>query len=376
MITIKIIFRVILAFSLFFAKTMLVGIEFDEFPKITHQVQDVKTTTLSVVKLIQSDYDEDLFFARPASLAVSKDALFVYDAMFKSLYKFDSTFKFVTKFMREGRGPGEIYDLGMGFYKVYCAPDTQEHIYVSDVHNDKIMIYSQKGKHVKDVRLFRSGKIMSPFYPVADARGNVYALSPNNAIIEKLDASMKLVHSFLDRKLNERFVVYRPKIENLPKKYLGEIWKYPHMDDVFYDIFEENGLIIYLARSSTVYCFQGVTQTKTFPIILKEPMDIFRNRMKQIAERQKKSKNPSPTFSNMFYSFFVDKDDSRFFYLQCNDPEKRLKLYKFDREGRLVKILLLPHLKDHSKILVKKNNQFYGIELSVGSIYIYQEVFE
>jgi len=347
----------------------LLGIEWVENPKITHNEQGVKKSNLKLISIIKSDFDEDFFLAKPTALAVSQKAIYVYDSMMKSIYMFDHKLKFVKKFMRRGRGPGETNDQGIGFHKLYYR-DCK--LYACDIYNNKIIVFNENGEHNRDIRFFRKARGYYSFKPVFDDRENLYALSEGKGIVDKYNSNMELVHSYLKPELNEKFMVYRPPFENLDKSVPDWVWKRPNSDDVFYDVIENNRLIIFMARPSVAFIFDGDKLVRKFDVILKLPMESLR-REKEGQDNALAKKSKSVFAGHMYDSFVIDADDYKHFYLQANHREKGLILYKFSVDGELVKIISLRNLELGSEILVKKNHLFYGIAFSKGNIDIYKE---
>jgi len=348
----------------------LPAIELVENPKITHSTEDITVTQLKIVKIIEPDFDENVFFTKPTSLAVSEKAIYFYDSMMKSVYMFDAQYRFKKKFMREGVGPGETNDQGLGFQKIYFH---KNELYICDIYNNKIIVYSENGEHKRDIRFFNKDRGYFSFKPVFDDSGNLYALSDRNGIVDKYDSHMQLVHSYLKPQMNESFVVYRPDFENPEVNIPDWLWKRPKIGDVSYDLIGDDGLIIFMSRPSTVFIFKNDKLVKKFDIIMKEPVERLRKRLNRPSKFPGKKLPKVVRIIRMFDSFLVDEDDNRFFYLQSLDSKRQLLLYKFNLDGTLKKIISLSNPDLKSEILIKKNHLFYGQSVTKGNIYIYKE---
>ncbi len=362
----------ILLFLFLLDTCLVVGQELYKLPAPTHSEKGLPCSSLVLVKEINSSYDDDVILARPIALTVDASGnIFVYDSMLKRISKFDKNFKYITNFMKGGRGPGESGGGGgmeMGFYKIYYAPDSN--IYVSDPLNNKIIIFSTAGVHLKDIRLDRSGRV--PFCPVVDRRGHLYALNGKGKIIDELDinSKMKLICTYLDDSLNNNFIIFKPKLSSRIPKQIAEIFF--SRSDLFmnyYDVTRDNQLLLFLANSSTLYVFKGMKLVFQTNVFIHSEMEKMQNEAVALIKRAKKSKGGALSYSNMFKSFFIDKDDDRFFYL-CTSFDM-LNLYKFSVRGVLVKTLSYP--EKHLLIVTKRNNLFYGFSGENGNPVIFKE---
>ena len=179
--------------------------EFLEMPKPTHTVKGVPTSTLELVKEIDLDPDKELFFAFPWDIKVNKTGwLYVYDAKLIRMFIFDDKYRYVGQFLDKGEGPGEVnssFALSVGYH-----PAADGNIYVTDSILDRFLRFSPTGKFLDGKRMNRRTHIIPSFPPVSDKRGFIYAYSLNNGIVDMLDSEMNCVHTFLDLKLNEKWV--------------------------------------------------------------------------------------------------------------------------------------------------------------------------
>jgi len=340
---------------------------FIEEPKITHTEKNVPVSELVVKKIIESDYDDNVFFAKPVSL-VSDEAggIYIYDYVLKTILKFDKNFKFERRFVQEGRGPGEISSMGSGFHKLYYTPKPTGKLFIRDNMNKKISIYSPKGKHIEDRRI---GEIYRrPFQPVVDGEGNYYMTSVDGGIVDKYSPDMTKLHTYLDEKLNHKFVVYKPYFDH--KRFTDYFT--PSIENTFYDVVAGKRLIIYLSRPSTVFVFKEKSLERQFNILLESPIRVFRQRMEERREKLSKMGRRLTSRAKMFSSFIIDKDDEQHFYLTGINEEQRLRCYKFNFEGKLIEISMTKILYK-CVIFEKRNNYFYGLSPSDGRIYIFKK---
>ncbi len=369
---VKKVFFIPLLFLL--ATGIALGQKLERLPPATHSEVGVECSQLVKVKEINSSYDDDILLARPISLTVDGSGnFFVYDGMLKSVAKFDKNFRYLTSFMRGGRGPGETaagMGMEMGFYKIYYAPDSK--IYVSDPLNNKVIVFSPaEGKHLKDIRLDKSGRLA--FSPVVDSRGHLFAMNGMGRIIDELDINnnMKLVRTYLDDSLNDNFPIYRPGLDSrAPKQLARKIFAQSGLSFNYYDVTRDNQLLIFLANPSTLYIFKEDKLVLQMKIFIQSEMERMRDLALGEIERAKKDKYGRSGYISMFRSFFIDKDDDRYFYL-CGNMDK-MNLYKFSTVGgKLVKIL--SYSQKNLVILTKRNNLFYGFSGDNGNPIIFKE---
>lgn len=354
----------------FFANGFTVGQKLEKLPLATHFEVGLQCSQLVKIKEISSNYDDDVLLARPTALTVdSEKNLYIYDNMLVKISKFDKNYRLISSFMRSGRGPGESAG-GMtaegGTHKIYYAHDSN--LYVSDPLNNKVIVYSPTdGKHLKDIKLDKYGR--DPFNPVVDSRGHLYALNNTGGIIDELDLNnkMTLIHTYLDGRLSNNCLIFKRKYaEVLPKDVLKRMSYRPELSDVGYDVYRDNQLIVFLFNPSTLFIFKDQKLMLERNIYIQSVMDNYRkvavkflDGQKRIPHERKKFMGFSPM--TMFITFFVDKDDDRFFYL--TEFYENLNVYMFNQRGDLIKVLSYPTCYPDKQVFLyaKRNNLFYGL---------------
>ncbi len=341
-----------------------VGQEIYQLPVKNYDETKVPRGRLVLVKEINSDYDDKILLATPTSITADNEgAFYAYDSKLKRISKFDKKFAFVTSFMSRGRGPGEDSGNDMGFDKIDYSPSGQ--ICVCDVFNNKVIFYSKSGKLFKEVRLDRAAR--TPFRPVMDRNGNLYIFSHGGGIVDQLSPKMDLIHTYLYDKLNGNFVIYKP---GLAKKMPTWILTRSTLINTFYDVAQNNQLIIYLSHPSTLYIFKDKKQVLQKNIFIQTEMEMLRKQGEKEIAIAKKFNRDSTAGYGMFNSLFVDRDDDNYFYMAGNFG--KVNIYKFDiKKAELVKII---NSKDERLYFVeKRNNYFYGLSDKTGNIVIYKE---
>jgi hypothetical protein len=332
-----------------------------DMPKPTHTEAGVPCAKLTVVKKILPDFDEDLFFARPWLITVSKRNLdghfyiYYFDYKLEKIFIFNDLFKYVRQFLDGGQGPAEVFPGFPGNINFYSAPDG---LYVSAPMSIKIIQFSPTGEYIKDIKMPWNRTSGVQFPPVVDEDGNFYIYSTKNGIIDKYDKKMNLMHTYLDMKLNGRFVIYKPNYEKFYKNspFRSDMWLLPNLTNSIYDLTSDGHLLVYLYRSSTVYLFKESKLIRQFGILIDRVLPICRKRAEVAFKYQKTRKTRGIRAALMFSYCFVDKDEP-FFYLGFNDENRTATLYKFDLKGKLVEVIK----NVDAAIKAKRHGLYFGL---------------
>jgi len=165
---------------------------------------------------------------------------------------------------------------------------------------------------------------------------------------------MNLVHSYLDKELLQKYIIFKPNYNGLYKKdYPYPV--YANDKNAIYDITSDNHLFIYLNRSSTVFLFKNKKLVRKFDILIDEVLPLYRERAQKAIEDQKKIGPRIVRDEIMFSNCFVDQDQP-YFYLTFRRPDKSKVMYKFDLNGKLVQFFD----NINGGIMVKKHGLFFG----------------
>lgn len=353
-----------------FLSAALMAQELLKMPQPTHFVKGVPTSTLELIKEIKLDPDQDLFFAVPWDVRVSKKGwIYVYDAKLFKIFVFDENYRFIGKFLDKGVGPGEVNSVSA--LTINFHPARNGNIYVTDSRNGRFLQFSPTGKYIDGKRMNRQGIVISSFIPISDKNGFIYGYSQNNGIVDMLDSDMNCVHTFLDMKLNEKFVIYKPNFkifEGAPSA--TNFWKTSRLSNTYYGLTSDDRLLIYLFRSSTAYIFSGKKLERKFEILIDRVLPLYKKTAEKTYRKQKDAKKLRRRVvfrSFMFESCFVDEDEP-YFYLNFHE-EVGFSIYKFDLMGNLVRIIK----SNHATIKTKANGLFYGISFSERNPVIFKE---
>lgn len=353
----------VFVFLVFISFSASLSAELIKNPKPTHF--EKKYTPLELLTTIGDDDDDDVFLVRPTSLVVDDDGnLYVYDAMFKKIFKYDRDLQFVKFIGAQGRGPGEIHGGNWEMQKLYYGLD--KNIYVSDLYNRKIIVFSREGVLIKEMRIHPA--ILDEFSPVLDKEGNYYAYMNNNGVIEKISPDDRVLKSYLTDAHMERFVLFEPKA---PKHRLARrFWTGPSVQNTFYYILPDNRLFIYITNSSTMYLFKNDRLTAQYDLWPENAMKTSKYWMNEEEEIQAKNNKKFEKYIPMFYFVFIDQDRANTFYFVGNKEENgKAPIYSFNDEGKLLEVFYTDTL---IAFHAKKNHRFYGVQL--GKVFIYEEV--
>lgn len=326
-------------------------------PEPTHTLNGVPCGKLKVVKEISPDFDEDLFFAIPFKMTVGpKDKnngfiFYVYDFKLVKIFMFNEKFKYIGQFLTQGQGPSEILPGSPGNIGLATAPDGT--LFVSDPVANKLIHFSATGKYLKDIKLSNQLRSDRDFPPIYDEQGYLYMYSSNKGIVDKIDGKMNVVHTYLDYKLNGRYVIFKPR--NNYKRF-PEFEYIANQQNVSYDILTDGRLLIYLLRSSAMYIFEKDRLIRNFDILIDQVLTSYKKKAEAAAEEQKNLGAHIFRHEIMFGNFFVDKD-APYFYLMSHEANSTLTLYKFDLKGKLVK--MVDNIK--AQIFAKRHGLFFGI---------------
>lgn len=323
-------------------------------PEYTHY--ELEPVKLKLVHEIEDEIDEEHFFAQPVYLVPWKDGgLFVFDVGLIRIIKLDRDLKFQHMFLKAGQGPAEALS-----YPNHAPSMSISHdgiLYLSCPGNKKIIGFSPEGTLKTEIR--NPPYFFKTYYrPVVDRYGNIYVHSAKGGAVDVWDSRGKYLKTLLTSESYKTFVVMEPN-----RKFLDNYTKNGPLN-TFYDVLPDNGFIIYITFSSTIYLFKNQKLVKSFNIW---PEKLFAN-YARVLKKYHRSNAERDSYIPFTVSFFVDKDDERFFYIESVAARQ---LYKFDLNGKLVEILS-PE-KERGTFLAKKNNRYYGIQKNSGRVFIYEE---
>ncbi|MFC1555271.1 6-bladed beta-propeller [candidate division KSB1 bacterium] len=113
----------------------------------------------------------------PLAARIHDEHLYVLDLSNTCVYKFDIKGNYISKFGREGHGPGELNT------PTYMQIDKNENIYIYDVSNTNISIFDSNGEFLSSFQV--NGYLNSPFH-----------ISEKNEILINQPASRSFISVF------------------------------------------------------------------------------------------------------------------------------------------------------------------------------------
>lgn len=131
-------------------------------------------------------------FTNPQDLTIIKDNIYLLD-LYK-IHQFNKDFKHVSSFGRLGSGPGEFglfenYGILHGPISIIRGP--KDRFMVSDTINDRVQIFSHKGKYIDEFKVTDPGPM--GFYEKDD---KIYILSSTDSLINVYTSEGKFIESF------------------------------------------------------------------------------------------------------------------------------------------------------------------------------------
>jgi hypothetical protein len=314
---------------------------------------------LKLVKQITEEIDDEHFFARPRYLVPDDEGnLFVFDSGMAKIIKLDRNFGFVTMFLKQGRGPGEIVNILKGAPNLDFSPNGLLHI--SSPSNRKVIAFTKNGKFVREIAN-RDSFPPHIYRPAVDAEGRVYTLSTRGGAVDVYTPKGEFIKTLLDKNAYNRLVIYEAS------PYMASRLAEAGYDNTMYDTLPGNRFIIYVTNTSTIYIFKDLKLERQFDLLPKELLTNY----KTVVSKQMKKYGPKEmenTFIPFFKLFFVDKDDDNFFYVDV--PLRPHGLYKFNLKGELVTVL---QALERGWFMAKRNGLFYGIRAKEGRVFAYKE---
>ncbi len=351
--------------GIFFMMLLAIALPGKEFnviknPKPTHIEKNF--VKLKKVKEISPDINDKYFMAKPISLAVARDgSFFVFDYLVRKIFKFTKDGQFVKTFGKTGRGPGEFGNKPDQNW-LYCGSDG--FICISSKMNRKIIRYDTNGEFIDEIAIPDVEYSMGSFKPVSLSNDLYFLLECREHridVFKRMGNQLKRTYSLLNGIDRDWSILLDVKDQDLLS------WRTGQMIDVQYDFSNEDLLVVYLAKTSTVCIYQKEKLLKKYNLWPSEALDNYRIRINRRKDRLKEN---DIFIVYMFHTFFIDKDDPSFFFIKGPKFSEEMghRTYRFSIEGDLDKILVTD---SPVAFYAKKNGFYYGIYK--GSVLMYSE---
>ena len=132
-------------------------------------------------------------FVWPVSLTFdTQDRLYVTDEHNQRISVFDSSGKFLSKWGVYGYGDGELNG------PTGIVINANDHVYIADQHNNRVQVFTTDGRYISQWGREGSGEgeFNLPWGITLDSQGSVYVADWRNDRIQKFDAEGRFLASF------------------------------------------------------------------------------------------------------------------------------------------------------------------------------------
>jgi len=275
-----------------------------------------------------------------------EDNLYIADSGWNKIFIFNEEGKFVSTFGQEGQGPGEFLadPRGIGL-KITFGNDKK--LYVVDKGNQRLSVFSKKGKFIKQFKLPRYLHDSA----VVNSRGDIYLISQSKEqIIDCYDKSFKLKKKFLDLALHFEFPILQ--LPQQARKYIQET-KYVSDKYIKKVITREDHIIILSNYALKIFhCNENNELINSFSIDNEIFIEDFKKRLSDVYSRE-----------GFILPFELSIDNEENIYLSyLNGSSKRREIYRYKLDGEFIDILRFPNvvgnlfcINNSGKIFVIKN---------------------
>jgi hypothetical protein len=305
------------------------------------------------------------FFWKITGICCDKDNnLYVADAGWNKIFKFNSKGKYILSFGEEGAGPGEFLGTVRG-RNLRITYGNDGNIYVMDCGSWRLSVFTSNGVFIRQFH-------MRPYTvdtPAVNSKGDIYLLSNRGVrVVDRFDPNLKFMASLLDFKSHFNFPYWKPR-SLITRRMASE-------RDVLKLITKNDQLILISNFSLRVFVFdKNNKKLSEFKIdekvFVEDFLKILKKLKKENKRLEKKTKKASGTtsiFAAPFYAF-LDKDDNLCLNYLRSDQVRVIYRYKID--GAFLGTWILP---DSSSIVKCSNNQeclFSHLEMNSTKIGIY-----
>lgn len=325
------------------------AIEVLENPK-PNMVEPAGCVELVKVREMKADIMDEEFIYKPLSLTVHDHAIFVYDEIQARIFKLDDQLKIVKSFGHIGQGPGEI---AMKRMPVLLAMGLDQNLYFNDVTGRKIVAVTRSLEYLDQYR----------YNPKFSYLGNPAVGEDGAAYLLKLDGKQMTVTDQKSRELH-RFTLADEDLCSLFYKISNRFEPGENRDHA---VFPGPVIMVLMRDPAIMYTIdknKHIKKTKLWPRLA---LSEYKPNLKATIDLNKHA------FVALFTWILRDNDDGNVFYLDpARDETKgRVYFYKFNLDGKLLKVLYIKRKGRYPRLLAKENGLFYGI--TGENIVIYKE---
>jgi sugar lactone lactonase YvrE len=303
--------------------------------------------------------EENYFWHIDDMCCDDENNLYVSDAGWNKIFKFNALGEFVLSFGGRGHGPGELYAqpkrgrLGISF-------GNDGNLYVSDQGNNRLSVFDKKG-------IFQNSFSLPAYYrdqAQVNSDGDIYLISESgDNIIHCYDKNYQLKHSFLNVAKHFKYPIMKPRFQPFP--FSTEERPLPISERDFPKVIMKNDHLVALSNISlTVFHFDKKNELMNEFMIENDIfLEDFKQRLKTTVDRG--------GFIDPFRIFLDGHENLCLMYYNNSVPNK-WEVYRYKVDGTLIDLIRLPETVK-SIVCVDGGGNFYfvskdGMEIGVFQI--------
>lgn len=303
------------------------------FCSVTHAIDDeIEITSFKKTGKITEGFmegEQNYFWHIDDICCDDENNLYVADAGWNKIFKFNAQGKFVLYFGRKGQGPGEFSaEPRRGGFRISFGNDGN--IYITDSGNNRLSIFNKNGAFQKSFSLPPLCRDKAQ----ANKDGDIYLVSNSGEnVINCYDKNFQLKHSFLNVGKHFKYPVLKPKSQ--PSRFATKDRPRPIFDLDFRRVIMKNNHLIALSNLSlTVFHFdEGNELVHEFMI---ENEIFLKNFKERLASSVERSGFVSP------FQMFMDSNENVCFMYWNTSTQNKWEVYRYKIDGTLLDLIRFP----------------------------------
>jgi hypothetical protein len=318
-------------------------------------------TFLKTGKIIEgfTEREENYFWHIDDMCCDDENNLYVADAGWNKIFKFNAKGEFVSSFGGKGHGPGE-FNAHPRSRLLGISSGNDGKIYVSDPGNNRLSLFDKNGTFQN------SFSLPARFSDQAqvNSAGDIYLISEaGDNIINCYDKNYQLKNSFLNVAKHFKYPIVKPKWQPVP--FATEERPFPISERDFPMVMKKNDHLVALSNISlTVFHIDKKNDlVNEFMIENEIFLEDFTKRLKIVAEKG--------GFVDPFRIFLDGHENLCLMYWNNSAPNK-WEIYRYRVDGTLIDLIRL-HETVKSIVCADGSGNFYfvskdGMEIGVFQI--------
>ncbi|MCP2519681.1 NHL repeat-containing protein [Candidatus Aminicenantes bacterium AC-335-B20] len=252
--------------------------------------------------------------------------LYVADAGWNKIFKFDSKGNYITSFGREGQGPGEFLAKPR-MYRLAITYGNDGFIYVLDSGNRRITKFSKNGEFKGQ---FKPSSFVYDDSLVVNSRGEIFLISKyGDYVVNVYNKEFKLLNSILPRK-----IFYKYKFYKEPERFSKAI-NHLKLKKV---ISKKDHIFILSNISLRIYHYdEKINLVKKFEIKNKKFEEDYKKGLKESLSKGR--------YRVAFHEFLSDNNENLYLFY-FNSSIKKEEIYIFRKNGSFVSCIEVPNTTD------------------------------